>query len=132
MSRPITWLQTARPHDLKIRAAFGNDLGNKMHDSVAWQAFQHYEKQGCESGHDVEHWKRAYSEMVRPLDCGVIVQNHRVCLTADASIFDDGMIEIYVAAAHALRLRPQSHTHPAGARRAGHASPGLDFPRVRL
>jgi len=96
MSRPITWLQTARPHDLKIRAAFGNDLGNKMHDSVAWQAFQHYEKQGCESGHDVEHWKRAYSEMVRPLDCGVIVQNHRVCLTADASIFDDGMIEIYV------------------------------------
>jgi len=96
MSRPITWLQTARPQQLKIRTVLGNDLNNKMHDAIARHAYQLYEKQGCEPGHEVEHWQRAYAEAVRPLDCGVIVQDHRVCLTADASLFDDGLIEAYV------------------------------------
>jgi hypothetical protein len=47
-------------------------------------------------GHDVEHWQRAYAETVRSLDCGVLVQDNRVCLIADASMFDVGPLEIYV------------------------------------
>jgi len=96
MTKPITIRQAPHPHDLKIRAVYGNDLNNKMHDAVAWHAYRLYEEQGCQPGHDVEHWQRAYSEAVCPLDCGVIVQNQRVCLTADASLFDDGPFEIYV------------------------------------
>ena len=84
-------------HELRIRTVVGNDLQNKIHDAVAWRAFQMFEQQGSVPGHDLEHWQRAYEEAVRQLDCGVIVQDHRVCLTADASVFDDGPIEIYVA-----------------------------------
>jgi Protein of unknown function (DUF2934) len=84
------------PQDLRIRAVLGNELKNKMHDAVAWRAFELYERQGGAAGHDIENWERAEAEVVRPLDCGVIVQDHRVCLTADASLFDDGPIELHV------------------------------------
>lgn len=81
---------------LKIRAVAGNDLNNKIHDAVAWRAYQFYEQEGRTGGHDVEDWERAEARVVRPLDCGVLVQDHRVCVTVDASEFDDGTIELYV------------------------------------
>ncbi len=96
MSKPITIHQAPHLQELRIRAVLGNDLQNKMHDAIAWRAYRLYEEQGAKPGHDVEHWQRAFAEAVRPLDCGVIVQDRRVCLTADASLFDDGPFEIYV------------------------------------
>lgn len=86
---------TPRTRELKIRAVTGNELEKKMRDAVAWRAYQFYQEQGCLSGHDVENWERAEAQVVRSLDCGVIVQDHRVCLTADTSLFDDGPIEVY-------------------------------------
>ncbi len=83
-------------HELKIRAVLGNNLQNKTHDAIAWRAYQFYEQQGCAPGKDVENWARAEEEVVHPLDCGVLAQDHRVSVTADASQFDDGPIELYV------------------------------------
>lgn len=96
MTKPITIRHAPHPHDLKIRAVAGNDLKNKMRDSVAWHAYQLFEAQSCVPGNDVANWQRAEAEVIRPMDCGVIAQDHRVCLTADASLFDDGPIEVYV------------------------------------
>jgi Protein of unknown function (DUF2934) len=82
-------------HELKIRAVLGNNLKSKIHEAIAWRAYQLYEQQGCVPGHDLENWARAEQEVVCPLDCGVLAQDHRVCVTADASQFDDGSIELY-------------------------------------
>ena len=96
MATAITVRQGPQSHELRILAVRGNELRNKMHDAVAWHAFRFFEDQGCMPGHDVEHWQRAYAETIRSLNCGVIVQDERVCLTADASLFDVGPLEIYV------------------------------------
>jgi hypothetical protein len=81
---------------LKIRPVVGNELKNKIHAAVAWRAYQLYEECGHVFGHDVEDWERAEARVVRPMDCGVLAEDARVCLTADASLFDDGPIEVYV------------------------------------
>jgi len=85
-----------RAQELKIRAVTEYDLKNKIHDAVAWRAYQLYEQQGCAPGHDVENWQRAEAEVVRSLDCGMLSQDHRICLTTDAAIFDDGVVELFV------------------------------------
>jgi len=96
MSIPITVRTGPQSHELRIRAVFGNELRNKIQDAVAWRAYRFFEEQDCVPGHDVEHWHHAYAETVRSLDCGVLVQDRRVCLTADASMFDVGPLEIYI------------------------------------
>ncbi|HVN08174.1 MAG TPA: DUF2934 domain-containing protein [Patescibacteria group bacterium] len=85
-----------RAQEIKICQVVGNELNDKIHEAVAWRAFQFYEQEGCAPGHELGHWERAESEVVRPLDCGVLSQDHRVCLTTDAAIFDDGAVELFV------------------------------------
>jgi HSP20 family molecular chaperone IbpA len=89
-------LESPNVREVRIRLVAGNELQNKIHDAVACRAFQLFEAQGCAAGHDTEHWERAQAQVVRPLDCGVIVQDHRVCLTADMSCLEEGRIDVWV------------------------------------
>ena len=88
--------ETRRLHDLKIRYAIGSDLETKIQAAVAWRAYQLFESRGCVAGHEVEDWGRAQAEVVAPLQCGTLEQDHRVCLTTDATCFDEGPIEIWL------------------------------------
>jgi hypothetical protein len=89
-------LESPNLHEARIRPVAGIELQSKIHDAVAWRAYQLYEAEGCAAGHDAEDWERAQVEVVRPLDCGVIVQDDRVCLTTDVSCFEEGPIDIWV------------------------------------
>jgi hypothetical protein len=109
-----------RKHPLKVIASAPEALEKKMHDSVAWRAFHLYEAHGGGSGHEVEDWRQAESEVVRPMDCGLIVQDDRVCLTTDVSCFGPGTLEIWVEA-HRITLCGTS-TSPKLHRAAGPAS----------
>ena len=95
MKRSTVW-GSHRPHELRIRTVTGSDLQAKIHDAIAWRAYELYEARGGAGGHDAEDWKQAEAEVVRPLPCGFLEQDHRVCLTADASHFDEGPIELWV------------------------------------
>ena len=96
MIRPVSRRTPEPPQELRIRPVVGNELKNKIHAAVAWRAYQFYEECGRLFGHDVEDWERAEAKVVRPMDCGVLVEDNRVCLTVDPSLFDDGPIELYV------------------------------------
>jgi hypothetical protein len=95
MKRSTVW-GPHRPHELRIRRVTGDDLQAKIHDAIAWRAYELYEARGGAGGHDSEDWKRAEAEIVRPLPCGFLEQDHRVCLTTDASHFDEGPIELWI------------------------------------
>jgi hypothetical protein len=96
MSRPFAVHTPKRPQELRIRPVLGNELKDRIREAVAWRAYRLYEECGRVLGHDVEDWERAEAEVVRSMDCGVIAQDHRVCLTTDVSLFDDGPLELYV------------------------------------
>jgi len=96
MNTPFARRTPGHTQKLRIRPVVGNELKNKIRDAVAWRAYQLFEEQGRAAGHDVEDWACAEASVVRSMDCGVIDQDSRVCLTADASLFDDGPIELYV------------------------------------
>ena len=85
-----------RKHPIKIMPPASDALKKKMHDAVAWRAFRLYEARGCSRGNATEDWRQAEEEVVRPLDCGEIVQDHRDCLTTDVSCFGPGTLEIWV------------------------------------
>jgi DUF2934 family protein len=83
-------------HDLSIRPVAGDELQTKMHDAVAWRAYHLFELRGCVPGHETEDWARAEAEVLGPLTCGSVEQDHRVCLTVDTSCFDEGPIELWL------------------------------------
>jgi hypothetical protein len=83
-------------HDLNIRLVAGDELQSKMHDAVAWRAYHLFEVRGCIPGHETEDWARAESEIVGPLTCGALEQDHRICLTVDTTCFDEGPIEMWM------------------------------------
>ena len=96
MATPVAKGTPRTQHELRIRPVVGNELKNKIHAAVAWRAYQFYEESGRVFGHDLEDWERAEAKVVRPMDCGALVEDSRVCLTVDASLFDDGPVELYV------------------------------------
>jgi hypothetical protein len=83
-------------HDLSIRLVAGDELQSKIHDAVAWRAYHLFEVRGCIPGHETEDWARAESEIVRPLNCGSLDQDSRICLTLDSTCFDEGPIEMWL------------------------------------
>ena len=83
-------------HQLSIRRVASADLQSKIHDAVACRAYELYEARGGTWGHDAEDWERAYGEVVGPLLCGSLEHDRRICLTADASCFDEGPVEIWI------------------------------------
>jgi hypothetical protein len=88
--------EARKPHELRIRQVAGNELQSKIQAAVAWRAYQLYETRGYVPGHEVDDWMHAEAEVVAPLQCGALEQDHRVCLTTDASYFDEGPIEMWL------------------------------------
>jgi len=124
-ARPIRFVPRAQ--ELKIHPVQGNDLKNRIQEAVAWRAYQLYEQQGCAPGHDLEHWQRAEKEAVHTLDCGVLSQDHRICLTTDAAYFDDGVVELFVEPRRLTMCGFDRSRRPLPAPPGEPASPRRDF-----
>ena len=68
----------------------------RMHDGVARRAFQICEMRGFAPGHEMEDWRRAECETLRPLGCGLLTLEDKVSVDTDAAVFAEGLIEICV------------------------------------
>lgn len=79
--------------------------------AIAKRAFQISESRGLKPGHELEDWRRAESETVRPLNCGYLVLDRGIDLTTDAACFGEGEIEICVEPRH-LTIRGTESTCP--------------------
>jgi hypothetical protein len=126
MKRSTVW-GSQKPHELRIRRLTSDDLQTKIHDAIAWRAYELYEARGGAGGHDAEDWKQAEAEMVRPLPCGFLEQDHRVCLTADASHFDQGPIELWIEPRRLTLCGFDGERRPLPVRPAEPARPRRDW-----
>jgi hypothetical protein len=72
------------------------DLNKRIRDIVARQAFHMSEARGLTPGHEMEDWKCAESAIVSPLCGGWTVTDGRIVVTAPASSYKEGVIEICV------------------------------------
>jgi HSP20 family protein len=65
---------------------------------IARRAFMVSKDRGFVPGHEVEDWKRAESEVLRPL-CGgwTVKDDDRLAVTESALGYKEGAIEVYVA-----------------------------------
>ncbi len=93
--RPPSFIgQSWKGRHLKVTRFTPNDLDTKIRDAIARRAFQISESRGFAPGHEMEDWRRAESEVVRPLNCGFLVSDNKIELTTDAACFDEGEIEV--------------------------------------
>lgn len=81
---------------LKMVPVRSAECTRRISDIVARRAFQISEARGFEPGHEVEDWQLAESEIVRPLCGGWTLENDRIVVTATASLYKEGAIEICV------------------------------------
>jgi hypothetical protein len=72
------------------------DCSTRITDIVTRRAFQISEARGFTPGHELEVWKRAESEIVSPLFGGWTAATGGIVVTATASLYKEGAIEICV------------------------------------
>lgn len=87
-----------------------------MHDAIARRAFVNFESRESRAVDASADWRRAESEMVRPLECGFIVGDKKVSVETDASAFEEGPIEIFVEPRRLMMCgtcRPRAKKSPA-------------------
>jgi len=88
--------QSWKGRHLKITRVSPNELDARIHEAIARRAYQIFESRGSAPGHQMEDWRRAESEIMRPLSCGFLISENKIELTADVASFNEGEIEICV------------------------------------
>ena len=73
-----------------------NGHGKRIREAIAGRAYEIFETRGCSPGHEIEDWRRAESEIVRPLGCGFTMWDEKISLNTDCSVFDEGIVEVCV------------------------------------
>lgn len=95
-------VETGRKHSrageqLKIVAVNANELTRRVQEAVARRAYEIFDSRGSASWHELEDWRQAESELLRPPCSGQMSLNDMLRIGADAAVFEKGTIEIWVA-----------------------------------
>jgi HSP20 family protein len=96
MSLPSYEPKSRNGRHLKITHVTSDERVGIVRAAIANRAFQISESRRFEPGHELEDWRRAESEIVRPLNCGFLVSDRNIELNTDSACFGEGEIEIYV------------------------------------
>lgn len=81
---------------LKVASVTPEERNRIVREKIAIRAFQLSEAHGFEPGHGLEDWRKAEAEILGPLNCGCLVLDRSLKLSADAACFGEGTIEVYV------------------------------------
>jgi len=81
----------------KLTIVDANEQTRRMQEAVARRAYAIFESRGSGSWHELQDWRQAESELVRPLCCGRTTLGDSLWIGSDAGIFEAGTIEIWVA-----------------------------------
>jgi len=104
--KPLIW----NSRRIKILAADPPEWGRRRYEAIARQAYRLFVTRGASPGNETDDWRKAEAEVVRALECGLIVQSDRVSACADTGAFGEGNIEVYVEPRR-LSLCGPSRTH---------------------
>ena len=95
-------VETARKHSrtgeqLKVVTVNENEQTRRVQEAVARRAYEIFDSRGSASWHELEDWRQAESEVLRPRCSGQMSLNDALWVGADAAIFEEGTVEIWVA-----------------------------------
>jgi hypothetical protein len=82
---------------VKILAVDASEQTRRVQEVVARRAYEIFESRGSASGHEVEDWRQAESELVRPCFSGRMSVDSTLWIGTDVSVFGEDTIEIWVA-----------------------------------
>jgi Protein of unknown function (DUF2934) len=82
---------------LQIVAVNESEQTRRVQEAVARRAYEIFDSRGSASWHELEDWRQAESEVLRPRCSGQMSLNDALWIGADAAIFKEGTIEIWVA-----------------------------------
>ena len=82
---------------VKLAITDANEQMRRVQEAVARRAYAIFESRGSGSWHELEDWRQAENELVRPLSCGRTTVGDSLWIGTDARVFDEGTIEILVA-----------------------------------
>ena len=67
---------------------------DRIYDSIARRAFEIFAGDGYGFGHDLEHWRKAESELLHPVHMNVTESDEAVSVTAEVPGFEANDLEI--------------------------------------
>jgi HSP20 family molecular chaperone IbpA len=102
-----------RGRGVKIIAVNPGEQERRLREAVARRAYELFENQGCLLGHAGEDWRRAESDLVHPLACGLLARDDKIAVSTDISVFDEGIVEVCVEPRR-LSLCGRPRTRDAG------------------
>jgi HSP20 family molecular chaperone IbpA len=102
MSLPSFAAKSWNGRNLGIRRITTEERATIVRDAIATRVFQNSESRGSEPGHELKDWREAESEILRALNCGLLVLDNRVEICMDGASFGEGEIQICVEPRHLM------------------------------
>lgn len=81
---------------IKVLAANPSGMELRLREAISRQAYRLFESHGERPGHEAQDWEQAKSEVVRPLECGLVTQTGKVSICTDITVFGEGDVEVCV------------------------------------
>ena len=116
---------------LKLTPLDANEQARRVQEAVARRAYEIFERRGGAAWHELEDWRQAESELVPPCCGGKMTLNGSLWLGTDASTFEEGTIEIWIAPRHITicgKPRIEKERAASGERRAEMIYHAVDLP----
>jgi len=129
-------LETGRKHSragekLKVVAVDASEQRRRVQEAVARRAYEIFESRGSAFWHELEDWRQAEAELVRPCCTGRMSVDGTLWMGADAAIFVEDTIEIWVAPRQ-LTICGKPRTEKEGAGTATKRSGEMIFHVIEL
>jgi HSP20 family molecular chaperone IbpA len=83
--------------EVRVTPVNAEEQTRRTQAAVARRAYQIFESRGSASWHELEDWREAESELVRPLSCGRMALEDSLWVGTDVALFREGTIDIWVA-----------------------------------
>ena len=88
--------RSKRSQKAKLTIISANEQMRRVHEAVAHRAYTIFESRSS-SMDELEDWRQAENELVRPLCCGRATAGDSLWIGTDAGYFEAGTIEIWIA-----------------------------------
>jgi hypothetical protein len=89
--------QSRASERLKIAAVNASEQTRRVQEAIARRAYEIFESRGSASWHELEDWRQAESELVRPRCSGQMGIDGTLWVGTEATNLDEGTIEIWIA-----------------------------------
>ncbi len=96
----------------RIVAVGATEQAHRVQDAVAHRAFEIFEGRGSISGHELEDWRQAETELTSGHCSGQMKLDGSLWVSADAAFFEPDTIEIWVAP-RKLTISGKPHVLPS-------------------